>query len=162
MNYQTLPDHSRVWIYQSSRKLSDKEVAHIQQLGQHFIDTWATHGTALKAAMKVFHHRFIVLFADEMAVKASGCSIDSSVHFFKELEKTYDIQLFDRMLIAYRNQENGIETIPMQQLLLKVESGEFPKTTMIFNNLVESKSDFENKWEIPLNQSWLAQSLQNV
>lgn len=162
MNIQSLPDHSRVWIYQSSRELSDKEVTHIQQLGQHFIDNWAAHGAALKAAMNIYHNRFIVLFADEMAVKASGCSIDSSVHFFKELENAFDIQLFDRMLIAYRNQEMKIQTMPMHQLLQKVDAGELPKSLSIFNNLVETKSDFEKKWETPLDQSWLAQSLQNV
>ena len=160
MNYQALPDHSRVWIYQSSRELKDKEVAHIQQLGQHFIDNWATHGKALKAAMEVFYNRFIVLFADEMAVKASGCSIDSSVHFFKELEGVFDIALFDRMQIAYKEPHSEtIEALPMHQLLQKVEAGDLPKDLKIFNNLIETKSSFESSWEVSLVDSWLAQSL---
>ena len=160
MNYQSLPDHSRVWIYQSSRELSDKEVAHIQQLGQHFIDNWATHGKALKAAMEVFHKRFIVLFADEIAVKASGCSIDSSVHFFKELEGVFDIDLFDRMQVAYRDGSNQvIASLSMHDLMEKVSKGELPKGLKIFNNLVESKKDFEERWEVAIKDSWLATSL---
>ncbi|MAY83638.1 MAG: hypothetical protein CMP59_05835 [Flavobacteriales bacterium] len=163
MNYKELPDHSRVWIYQSSRELSDKELTHIQQLGQHFIDNWATHGKALKASLDVFHKRFIVLFADEMAVKASGCSIDSSVHFFKELEGVFDIQLFDRMQIAFKDPSTGeITTKAMHQLVEEVEKGELPNDLKIFNNLVDTKEEFENKWEVPLMESWLAQSLQNT
>jgi len=161
MNYKELPDHSRVWIYQSDRQLNEKEIAHIRQLGQHFIDNWATHGTALKAALEVFHDRFIVLFADEMAVKASGCSIDSSVHFFKELEKVFEIELFDRLNIAFREGSKAeIQSMPMHQLLEKVEKGELPKELKIFNNLVETKANFETDWEIPLITSWLSNSLQ--
>lgn len=163
MNYQELPNHSRVWIYQSSRQLSDKEVAHIQQLGQHFIDHWAAHGKALKAAMEVFHQRFIVLFADEIAVKASGCSIDSSVHFFKELEGVLDVKLFDRMQIAFRNPSTQeIESKPMHQLIHDLESGNLSQEARFFNNLIETKEDFENQWERPIKDSWLTHSLQNL
>lgn len=158
MNYKELADHSRVWIYQSSRELNEEELGQITKAGKEFIANWATHGTALKAAMEVFHNRFIVLFADEAAVKASGCSIDSSVHFMKEVEKAFSIRLFDRMQVAYRTSE-GIESKNMNQLTEEVEQGKISPETRIFNNLIESKSDFESKWEVPIKDSWLAPSL---
>jgi len=156
MNYKELPDSSRIWIYQSSRELQKEEVDQIKDAGKRFIDNWATHGTALQAAMEVFYDRFIVLFADEDQVKASGCSIDSSVHFMKEVEKAFGIDLFDRMNIAFRSSNNTINTLPMHELREKMESGELNDDTIIFNNLVATKGEMEGNWEVPVQNSWLA------
>ena len=156
MNYKELPDSSRIWIYQSSRELQKEEVDQIKDAGKRFIANWATHGTALQAAMEVFYDRFIVLFADEEQVKASGCSIDSSVHFMKEVEKAFGINLFDRMNIAYRSSNDSINTLPMHDLRELMESGKLNDDTTIFNNLVATKGEMESNWEVPVQNSWLA------
>ena len=162
MNYQDLSPNSRVWIYQSNRELNDQEVSQIQDAGKRFIANWATHGTALHAALEVFYNRFIILFADEAQVKASGCSIDSSVHFMKEVEKAFGVDLFDRMQIAYSNEQiskgtnkQKVETIHMNDLRSQLESGEFSEDVYIFNNLVATKAELESSWNIPLKDSWL-------
>ena len=172
MNYQDLSSHSRVWIYQSNREFTDQEVAQIRDAGKRFIASWAAHGTSLHAALEVFHNRFIILFADEAQVKASGCSIDSSVHFMKEVEKAFGVILFDRMQIAYSKEqiskgaksslepaegEQKVEAIHMNDLRSQLESGEFSDEVYIFNNLVATKAELESSWNIPLKESWLFQ-----
>ncbi len=166
MNYQDLSPNSRVWIYQSNRELSEEEVAQIREAGKRFIANWATHGTALHAAMEVFFKRFIVLFADEAQVKASGCSIDSSVHFMKEVEKAFGINLFDRMQIAYSKEqikkegkEQKVEIIHMNDLRDQLVSGEFSEEAYIFNNLVATKAEMESNWIVPVKESWLFSQL---
>jgi hypothetical protein len=153
MNYQDLADHSRVWIYQANRKLNDKEVAEIKSYGANFIKQWAAHGSDLQAAFEVLHNQFIVLFADESQVKASGCSIDSSVRFIKEIEKEYQLDLFDRLNLTYK-EGSEIKMMAMADFQNGLATGDFSEETIVFNNLIETKVDFETKWEVSVKDSW--------
>ena len=153
MNYKDLADHSRVWIYQADRQLSNNEVEEIKKHGAHFISNWAAHGSDLQAAFEVFYYQFIVLFADETQVKASGCSIDSSVRFMKELEKQYQLDLFNRLNLTYKL-GGEIKMMAMADFQAALQTGTLDDHTIVFNNLVETKADFETNWEVPVSESW--------
>ena len=158
MDYKRLADHSRVWIYQSDRVLSDEEVTEINNYGKQFIQNWSAHGSELEAAFEVFHHRFIVLFADESKVLASGCSIDSSVRFIKDIQNAYQLNLFDRLNIAFM-QSGRIDTMRMTDFQTALDSAKLKPDTLVFNNLVETKKEFEESWVVPLKDSWHKQML---
>jgi hypothetical protein len=158
MNYQDLSENSKVWIYQSSRPLTDKESEEIKVYGDRFIANWAAHGKELHAAFEVFYNRFIVLFADESQVQASGCSIDASVHFMKDIQNAYQLDLFDRMNITYKIR-NQIDSLRMNDFQEALSKGQLTENTVVFNNLVETKGDFEKLWEVPLKESWHKQML---
>ncbi len=160
MNYRDLANHSRVWIYQANRKLNDKEVTEIRNYGANFIDQWAAHGSDLQAAFEVFYNQFIVLFADESQVKASGCSIDSSVRFIKEIEKEYQLDLFDRLNLTYKS-GSEIKMMAMADFQTALEKGQLNEETIVFNNLIETKGEFESKWEVPVKESWHANLISN-
>ena len=153
MNYQELADHSRVWIYQTDRKLTEIEVKEIRAHGAEFIAQWAAHGSDLQAAFEVFYNQFIVLFADESQVKASGCSIDSSVRFIKDIEKHYQLDLFNRLNLTYK-EGSEIKMMAMADFQKALEEGVLNDETTVFNNLIETKGDFVSKWEVPVKSSW--------
>ena len=155
MNYKELPGDTRLWIYQCDRKLSDSEIEAIKEQGDNFIDGWAAHGEKLQAAFEILHSQFLIIFADEDEAKASGCSIDRSVHFIKNLEQEYSISLLNRALVAYKvDDENEIVTLPQEEFVGLVAQGTLNENTIVFNNLVTSKQDLETKWEVPLRESW--------
>lgn len=153
MNYKDLSDNSRIWIYQSDRQFSADEVEKIKATGNEFLNTWDSHGKALHAAFEIFHRRFIAIFVDQNHASASGCSIDKSVHFIKQLERDFSVSLFDRMKIAFRDKENVIIG-DINELKQKFSDREITENTIVFNNLVVTKSEFIQKWEIPLKESW--------
>lgn len=157
-DYRSLPGNSRVWVYQSNRKLSDQEVAEIRNYCEEFIENWSAHGKELNAAFEIFYNRFIVLFADESQVSASGCSIDASVRFIKTIQEAYHLDLFDRLNIAYKL-GNNIDTLRMNDFQMAVDKGQLGENTIVFNNLVESKELFETAWEVPIKESWHKQML---
>ena len=92
---KNIPPDSKVWVYQSNRKLTDSEVETISNSGLAFIEQWAAHGASLKASFDVLYNRFIILSVDEKQAMASGCSIDSSIRFIKEIEKLLNINFND-------------------------------------------------------------------
>lgn len=152
-DYKTLPGDSRVWVYQCNRKLSDQEVTEIRKYCEEFIENWSAHGKELNAAFEIFYNRFIVLFADESQVSASGCSIDASVRFIKTIQQAYHLDLFDRLNIAYKL-GNNIDTLRMNDFQTAIDKGQLSENTIVFNNLVETKELFENSWEVPMKESW--------
>lgn len=148
------PD-SRVWIYQSSRMFSLGEAIQIEDLLNHFVENWKSHGTPVKGFATMFFGQFIVLMADEQATGVSGCSTDSSVRLIKEIEQLYKVSMFDRQNLAFVRKDK-IELLPLGQLQYAVDNGFLHGDTIYMNNLVQTKEELEQNWLIPVKESWLA------
>jgi len=148
-------ENSRVWIYQSHRLFTPPEALQIEQLLEGFITDWKSHGTPVKGYANLFYGQFIVLMADETASGVSGCSTDSSVHLIKQIEKEFQVRLFDRLDLAFFI-DKKVQLVPMAQLPYALENGFIKAETLYFNNLVQTKQELEAKWLIPLKNSWLA------
>lgn len=153
-----LSPNSRIWIYQSSREFTANEIQKINALATEFVNTWSAHGAALKAAAEVLHKRFLVIGVDEQQAAASGCSIDKSVALVKKIEADFNTNLLDRMQIAYRS-GNEIKTFKLPQASSLLEKAELTENTVIFNNLVTTKKDWDEKWEVTLKDSWILQTV---
>jgi len=162
-NYQSMlpadfaPD-SRVWIYQSSRLFAMGEALQIEDLLNDFVSHWKSHGTPVKGFGTLFFGQFIVLMADENATGVSGCSTDSSVRLIKQIEELYKVQLFDRQLLAFQVKDK-VQLLPLPQLQHAVDNNFITPDTLYFNNLVQTREELENKWMIPVRDSWLTRRI---
>lgn len=154
-----LPDHSRVWIYMSSRAFTPVEEEEISQLGKSFVSNWKAHGSALEADCIVMYNHFVIIAADEQVAGVSGCGIDSSVRFVQELEKKYQVTLLDKLNIAYKNESMEVVVEPMFDFQGKMDQGTVHAETIVFNNLVEDMGELRKQWEVPLKDSWHKQLL---
>ena len=148
------PD-SRVWVYQSSRLFSMSEAFEIESLLNAFIEQWNSHGVPVKGAAHLFFGQFIILIADETATGVSGCSTDSSVRLMKQIEQQFNVQLFDRTMLAFVVKDK-LQLLPLSQLSYAVENGFINGNTLYFNNLVQTQQELMDKWIVPVKESWLA------
>jgi hypothetical protein len=139
-----LDAQARVWIYQSSRPLTDQESREMSAQLQQFATQWTAHNKQLKAAGFVLFNAVLVLMVDETKTAASGCSIDTSVHFIQQLEKTYNIQLFDRLLVYYKSTDNWQQTT-LTHLAELVQSGQISTDVPVINALVDHKASLEQE-----------------
>lgn len=149
---------SRVWIYQCERAFNEIETTQINELLHEFTKNWTSHGAKVKGFGQVFFNQFIVLMADETASEVSGCSTDSSVRVIKNIEETYQVNLFNRQLLGFIINEK-IELIPLQEIQKSFESEVLNTETLYFNNIVLHKKELEENWIIPLKNSWLKNKL---
>ena len=154
-------ENSRVWVYQSDRKLSDNEVEQLQKQLDNFATGWTAHNNQLKAKAEVRYNRFLILIVDESQAGASGCSIDKSVNFMKRIEQEFGINLFDRFNFAYRDGEKVLSA-PRHEFEELLKSGKINSNTIVFNNLVATLADLETKWEVPFKSSWHPQLFDNL
>ena len=153
-SFEKFAPNSRTWVYQASRNLSAAEAEEVKKLATGFATEWKSHGTPLKAAADVLYNRFLVMMVDEDAGSASGCSIDSSVAQIRSIEQKLNIDLFDRMNLAYLNSEGELETVHANSISKAVEHDAISEETTVFNNMITSFSELQNNWRIPLIKSW--------
>ncbi|MEZ4989938.1 MAG: hypothetical protein R2824_05990 [Saprospiraceae bacterium] len=149
----TLPDTTRVWIYQSNKPIPDQDVPGVRQKIRQFADRWVSHNQALHSFGDLWHNRFVILMVDESQAGASGCSIDSSVHFLKTLQAEYGIDLFDRMVFSFK-QDGEVRSLNREEFSRWYQEGRITDDTLVFDTLVNTKKDLENDWVKPLSKSW--------
>ena len=152
-NFENLPDDSRIWIYQANRKLSDEEVDFIHQQTATFLEAWTAHGADLEAGFEIKYNRFIVIGLNQENASASGCSIDASVHFIQSLEKQLEVDLLDKMNVTFYHGEY-IAYKPLLDFKQMAKNRSVSKNTIVFNNLVNTKAEYLEHWEVPAKDSW--------
>lgn len=155
VEFKELPNTARIWIYQCNRSFSPTELGEIHQLMQVFLTQWTAHGAELKAGYEIPYNRFIVLGLDQSLNSASGCSIDASVHFIQQLEEKYKVDLLDKMNVSYKQGE-FVAYKPLKDFKKMAKERAVSKNTVVFNNLVATKQEYLEHWEVPASESWHA------
>lgn len=145
--------NSRVWVYQSDKQLNDVDVTKLQIMLDNFTAVWTAHNNQLKAKAEIRYNRFIILIVDENQAGASGCSIDKSVRFLKDIEQQFGINLFDRFNLAYRSNKQII-SVPRHTFEELIANKTVDADTIVFNNMVQNLTELETKWEVPFKDSW--------
>lgn len=153
VDFDTLPDESRVWIYQANRSFSDEELSDIEEKLKVFLEAWTAHGSDLKAGYKIKYKRFIIIALDQELQSATGCSIDASVHFIQQLEQAYQVDLMDKMNVSYKQGE-FVAYKPLIEFRKMAKDKAVSKNTIVFNNLVNNIAEFKENWEVPASESW--------
>ncbi|MBB4119264.1 hypothetical protein GGR32_001560 [Mesonia hippocampi] len=151
--FQELPEEARIWIYQANRSFTADELIELEQELTQFLTQWAAHGASLKAGFEIKYKRFIIIGLDQEVTIASGCSIDAQVHFIQSLEKKYQVDLLDKMNVSFKQGE-FVAYKPLIDFKKLVKNKSVSANTIVFNNLVNTKVEYVNDWEVPLKDSW--------
>jgi len=160
VNYESLVDDARVWVYQSSREFSINEIHEISLKIEMFLNNWKRHGEPLKASYVVKYNQFIAIAVDEKYNEVSGCSIDASVNLMKQLEKEFSVDLTNKLNISFKD-SNNINIVSIADFQKYAKLKKITSNTVVFNNMVSTKADFENKWEVIASNSWHKRFLEN-
>ena len=136
---------SKVWIYASNRELTQKDQETITSELEPFISEWAAHGKGLLGKSSILENRFVVLVVDESKAMASGCSIDTSVRFMKDLGAKLNIDFFDRLKL-YVEKDRHFDRVSLSELH---EYGDWD----VYNPMISSLKELRENWKIPVHSS---------
>ena len=114
----------------------------------------------LTASFKIEYDQFVILAVDENVNEVSGCSIDSSVHIIKEIEKAFDIDLLNKMKVSFKDGSN-INTVTLSDFKKYATQNKINADTIVFNNMINSKGELQSAWEVEASKSWHAKFLQS-
>ncbi len=151
--FDQLSDTSKIWIYQAEKELNNEQIALVKTKLETFLNTWQSHGKDLVASHKIPYNQFIIIGVDEDKTNSSGCSIDASVAVLKELEQDLQVDLFNRMKVTFKIQDN-VNTVSLPDFQRYIKEGKINPNTIVFNNLVNNKSELNQNWETPAKNSW--------
>lgn len=154
--FKDFPENSRVWLYQTNRALSATEVNYVDEKLKAFTKEWAAHGKQLWATAAIVNPYFVAVVVDESITPPSGCSIDASVKFLKELGSELEVDFFTRMQLTLEV-EGKLRQVPFQELSTLEGAADF----LIYDALVDNLQQLREKWPLPVKESSLKQLVEN-
>jgi len=155
VDFKTMPDDSRIWIYQSNRDFNESEIGIINDKTTSFLDNWQAHGKDLECSYSIIDKRFIIIAVNESFNPIGGCSIDFSLQLIKDISNTIGIDLLNRLVVNLKI-DNKLKSLSLGDLKNKIKDGDFSPETIIFNTAINSKSELLNNFEIDIKSSWLS------
>lgn len=153
VNFDDLPDNSKIWIYQSNRKFYAQELDAIIEKTETFLNQWTNNDESIEASYQIKYDRFIIISADTSRLTLTVDAIDQSVAFIFELQSTYDIELLDKLNVCFKQGEH-VQYKDLKTFQKLVKNKSVSSKTIVFNNLINTKEELENNWEIPITDSW--------
>jgi hypothetical protein len=133
--------------------LTKEEANRVDSALGEFIAQWAAHGNAMRAEGKLIGKLFLFIAADEEQTKASGCSIDDSVHFVKALGTEIGVDFFNRTITQYEK-EGTVHLVKLHEFWAMRKAGVVDDDTIVYNNLINSIGQLKTSWRISFKESW--------
>ena len=152
VDYDSLSENSKVWIYPSNRKFYPNEIAPITEKVNSFLTDWKTNNSDIAVSVKILYNRFIVVFTSP-ETPLTTTAIDILVAFIIKLQEEYSIDLLDKMNVCFKQGEY-VQYKDLKEFKKLIKNKAVTQKTIVFDNLVHTKIDFENYWEIPASESW--------
>jgi hypothetical protein len=153
VEYQTLSEEAKVWIYPANRKFYTNEIGEVEQKIKTFVENWKSDDENFTASYQFLHNRFIVLVADDTKSSLSNNDIDISVSFILGLQNEYEIELLDKMNVCFKQGEY-VQYKDLKDFKKLLKNKAVTGKTIIFDNLITNNDDFKNFWEVPIEESW--------
>jgi hypothetical protein len=153
--FDSLGDDSRVWVFGSARKLTDKESASLLTRVDEFLTDWKAHGEPLNAGRMFSENRFLTIAVDQHTAYASGCSIDGLFRSLKDLETEFGTSLVDRSLVYYSD-EQGAQAVDRDEFSRLAATGKVRGDTPVFDPTVTQLGEWRARFQSRAENSWHA------
>lgn len=153
VSFNLLPPNAKVWIYQSDSNLSSTDVELIEKEVKLFLNNWSSHNKEIESSYEIRYNRFLIIGLNENINSASGCSIDKSVNFIKNLQSILKVNFLNRLNVAYKigNEINSISLLEFQNM---IRENKLSKDSIVYNNMIDTKKLYLNSWETTIENSW--------
>lgn len=159
ITFENINSQARIWIYQSTIELNREQILEISKFLVPNIEEWASHGAPIKGSFSFYFNRFLIIAADTNFNETSGCSIDTSSRWIKQINSDFDLDFFDRSQGYFENEE--LKFFPILQAKKHISSGIITADTIILNNQISKKGDLDTNWKIKASESIFKRYFQN-
>ncbi len=150
VEYKSISKTSKVFIYPSIRKLYKDELpVFLDKIEKFLLDF-----KEIDSFFEIKYSRFIVIFISDKTPLSLEKN-DELVYFIQSLEKEFKITLLDKVNICFKQGEYvQLKQIPEFKKLIKNKG--VSKKTIVFDNLLNIKEEYDNYWEVPAENSWIS------
>lgn len=146
-----LSEEARVWVYPSSRKFYSQEIDDLKSKLKEFANNWIEDEEAL-VSCELIHDRFVVFYVEEN-ITITNAYLNEKVAFIIQLQETYEIELLDKMNVCFKQGE-FIQYKDVKAFKKLLKNRAVSSKAIVFDNLVQTKYELKNYWEVPITESW--------
>jgi len=157
VDFNTLSEEAKVWIYPSNRKFYPQEIEGLNAKLIAFVKEWKEDDEDFKSSVELKYNRFII-FSAEGNKALLNADIDTLVTFILQLQEEYKVELLDRMNVCFKQGEYT-QYKELKDFKKLIKNKAVTEKTIVFDNLVETKLELENHWEVPISESWYSRFL---
>lgn len=153
VDFEKLPENSRLWIYQAPNSISTKEQIRISDFLKNAIEGWKTHGSPMKGSFKFEFDRILIIAADIDFQEPSGCSLDEVSRWLKQINQEFGVDFFDRSISYFEN--GSLFSFPLFQAKKVVAESIVSPETKILNLQVPTKGLLKSEFVVEAQKSFL-------
>ncbi len=150
VSYEELTPEAKVFIYPGSRKLFPAELPEIEKELSKFCQEL----DEIDMCFKLEYERFIVFIISEKT-PLNLEEHNALVGFIQELEKRYDLVFMDKVNVCFK-QGQYVQMKEILDFKALIKNKGVSKKTIVFDHMLNTKDEYEDFWEIPAGESWLA------
>jgi len=154
VDFKLLSDSSKLWVFQSDKIITPSNQKFLIDEICPFLNDWSSHGAEIKASFEIRYNLFLIVSVDEEINSASGCSIDKLTNFIIHLSEEIGVDFFNRLNIAYKSKSDKINLQSLSNFKILISEGKINEESIVFNNLIKTKKDYIEQWEVQLKNSW--------
>lgn len=158
VDFKKIPNWCKLWVFPSSRKFYPQEIEGLKERIEEFLTNWTNEGQSIECSYQLKYDRFIIISVDNSKINISLKAHDSLTTFILELEKFYDIVLLDKINVCYKQGE-FVQYKDLKEFKKMMKNKGVSKKSIVFNNIIITKAELENDWEINIMDSWLGRFL---
>ncbi|HEY0971192.1 MAG TPA: hypothetical protein VGE02_09515 [Gemmatimonadales bacterium] len=152
--FDTLPDSSRVWVFASTRALSDSDAARLLGEVDRFLERWHAHGTPLSSGRDWRDGHFLTIAVDQSTAGASGCSIDGLHRALHALESALETSLLGGGTLYFRDADGGVQGVSRAAFAGLAREGRVAGDTVVFDTAVDTLGEWRERFEHPARLGW--------
>jgi hypothetical protein len=156
VDFGSLPDDARVWVYGSDRPMTADATREMQKEVEAFLKQWAAHGTPLHSAWAWDDGRFLTIAVDSSREGASGCSIDGLYRALKRLEPFIGASIVTSGLVYYRNHAGEICAVSREEFAELAKFHKVDGETEVFDLSVTTVGEWKARFRSQAANSWHA------
>lgn len=159
VDFTSLPDQSRVWVFGSDQALHGEAEARLLGEVDRFLAQWKAHGVPLSCARDWREERFLTIGVDTTEENASGCSIDGLFRTLQALERTVGARIVAGGRVFYRDADGTVRATTRAEFASLAERGMVSPETLVFDTSVTSAGEWRARFEGPARATWTAELL---
>ena len=154
VDFKLLSDSSKLWVFQSDKIISPSNQKILINEISPFLTDWSSHGAEIKSSFEIRYDLFLIISVDEEINSASGCSIDKLTNFIIQISDEIGVDFFNRLNVAYKSDYEKINLRSLSDFKTLIAEGKINEESIVFNNLIKTKKDYIEQWEVQLKNSW--------
>ena len=150
VSFDDIDKTAKSWVYSLEKKCSNN-IQDLHFFLKNLCENWKSHNQPVRASYIIYEDSFIILFAEN---SISGCSIDSSNKLIREKLNDLNIDIMSNSKIGIFN-DDKLVYYDRLSLINKLKEGKVDIYKKMINTTIQTKEDFNKKWILEINNSWL-------